>query len=643
MALMQEIYQRVRTLQDPWVAPSLMAALPTADPVARHLIGLLLLEKRHPETAIALIEHYHRFPPDVQGMIVNRIADLDEALRMAIAAHDTPSPGNAVVILRKAGSPRLAHLLLHLLEVGHSDPDRPQIDPTLRRDAAECLLALCRAAVAPSNAIDPKQLHHLHEVVDRTLISYKHHQEPSVLQAWATLATYPGSQSASGNKAFSDPHHQATLRMRELLDQPQVPVMKRVLLSCLRLPALAAPALRGLLKLAEQGALADAVTDWHLLLLPRVQQAIRRVPAMADPLRLDPASLHTLPQAQVLGLVQWVMALPISAAQRVAHLTELATSPDATVRLAVLRHLIGLSDDPAATGARASINRMCSDASPDIARLALRHMIRLGGPALPKLLLTMSNSPHVAVRELALDWLAPMGFARLWQAWPRLSNAQQLSAGRALIKIDAQFHRMLADKLTQQDRGSKLRALSMVQVLNQAPFFEPALLTMARDVDPRIVASAVRCLGQLESPAASAALDHALSHSDSRVRANAVEAMNHRDVARHVERLVTMASTDANRPRANAISALMQMRTSDALAALTRMLQDARAEHRASALWLVETMGLMEVASHVAEMSLGDPDPQVQTRADKAIQTLLRSTTMGPGAQGVSLFRARSA
>ena len=66
----------------------------------------------------------------------------------------------------------------------------------------------------------------------------------------------------------------------------------------------------------------------------------------------------------------------------------------------------------------------------------------------------------------------------------------------------------------------------------------------------------------------------------------------------------------------------------------------------ASALWLVETMGLMEVASHVAEMSLGDPDPAVQSKADKAIQSLLRATTTGSGGSSLSggpMFRARSA
>jgi hypothetical protein len=657
MALMHEIYQRVRAMPEPWVVASLVAALPTSDPVATHLIALLLLERHDPKAGQALIDHYQQFPADVQAMVAARINHFEANLRTAITQPKETAAFNAVQIIRRAGAPQMAHLLLHPLEVQDTPGQEPAVPPELRRDAAECLATLCRQALAPETLIDPLQFQHLQTVVDEALSRYRAHNEPAVMQAWAMLTSAP---ALAMSKAFADPHHTSTLRMRDLVADPQTPVLRRALLSCLRVPTLAAASLRGLHRCAQVGQLPDALRDWHLLLLPRNQQALRRLPSMADPRWIDPSIVPSLEPRQAMGLIHWVIALDLPPRQLVSHLTDMAGSTDAAVRLAALRQLIELSDRcnassgaGAATGSVASsasqevpgmwaaAQRFALDPSPLIARLAVRFLIRTGGPSLPRLLLAMVNSPHALVRELAVECLAPLGFGRLWQAWPRLNEPQRLSAGRALIKIDPHFHRLLSEKLAQRDRPTRLRALSIVEQLNQAPFFELALILLAQENDERVASAAVRALGMVQSPAAVAAVEKALEHHDGRVRANAVEALNQHDLARHTDRLMQMAMSDENRPRANAINALMQMRTADALTALGRMLSDERPEHRTSALWLVQTLGLLEVARQVAEMSLADPDPTVKTRADVVVHQLIQTATPRPAAP--SLFRTRSA
>src|SRR5690606_13404648 len=119
----------------------------------------------------------------------------------------------------------------------------------------------------------------------------------------------------------------------------------------------------------------------------------------------------------------------------------------------------------------------------------------------------------------------------------------------------------------------------------------------------------------------------ALDHADARVRANAVEALQQLESVEQAEdRLRDMAQADHNRPRANAIGALLEMQAGDALAALNRMLIDERPEQRVSALWLVKSMGVMEVARQIAELALRDADPDVRGRArDVAAQLLQKA------------------
>src|SRR5690606_8527026 len=95
----------------------------------------------------------------------------------------------------------------------------------------------------------------------------------------------------------------------------------------------------------------------------------------------------------------------------------------------------------------------------------------------------------------------------------------------------------------------------------------------------------------------------------------------------HVDQLVKMVDDPQNRPRANAIAALLDLRTADAVASLRRMLDDQRPAHRHSALWLVETVGVLDLARHVAELSISDPDANVKRRANRVIEQLLALLT----------------
>lgn len=360
----------------------------------------------------------------------------------------------------------------------------------------------------------------------------------------------------------------------------------------------------------------------HFLVLRDVRQALGH---LREPARLWPGEegLSRLPMRQLRALPLWAHTLPTEQHLRIARLRQLAQSHDATTRLLALRRLLQLAREMADATCDDAIASFCTDHDVVIARMALWHLVRCRYSNLPRILGQLVNSPHDSIRRIASRHLAPLGFARLWEQWPRLPLKHRVSAGRALIKIDAMFHAKLADRLLMDDRRARLRALGMIADLCQGSFFEEALVRLCQQDDAFIVSAAVRALGSASGQTVIATLERLLDHEDSRVRANAVEALEQLQSHRHVDALLSMARHDDNRPRANAIAALMEMRTSDAMQSLARMLGDPRKEHRTSALWLVDAMGLIEVARSVAEMSISDSDPAIRQRAAGAIQNLM--------------------
>ena len=284
---------------------------------------------------------------------------------------------------------------------------------------------------------------------------------------------------------------------------------------------------------------------------------------------------------------------------------------------------MALAGGQAATPANRAICGFCEDADSTIARIALRHLIRVQLPDLPRLLLSLVNSDHEQVQQIATGRIIKLGFDRLWSGWPRLSGDQRLCAGRGMIKLDAEFHARLGRKLARPDRSSRLRALAIIHGLNQGGFFEQALLTLARSQDARIASAAVRALGTAATEQSVLTLGQSLRHRDGRVRANAIEALQQLGAALEPRTLFEMARHDDNRPRANAIGAMLALRDESAVTTLRDMLGDARPNHRTSALWLVKSLGVVEVAPQVGELSITDRDHRVRDRAGNVVAYLL--------------------
>ncbi len=627
MARILDVYRRLRSVTDVTVDQAMAAALPTADPQAVRLIALTLLARQHAEGHAALVYHFDQFPVDIQSAIVNSASRWDASLRRASAQKSHRAPANVVRIVAAAKAAHLAYLITEQLR------HRP---PPLRIQAAGALLELARWAGtaegerpnAPSDC-NAASARHVQLAVEEAVRIYHAHKRPEVLLALAALAPRM-LRLIMTHRLDSD--DSVVTDMKRLFSVATRPEVRRAMLAMIQVPTLSQAIEEGLSVTRDGRHFPDVLTAWHLLLYRRVADPLRR---LARPQRFWPdlTDLNRWPADATRGLSQWAATLGFSQRQRVEHLDRLIHLPDAMSRLAVLRQLIYISEDPdQGSYANRVIARFCQDPEIKLAFVALRHLISCQWSGLRTLLLRLVNSPHGDLARMAGRQLAPIGFERLWHRWPKIPSDQRLALGRALIKIGADWRSQVAAKLVSDSRADRRRAISMIQELGQGQAFETALLAMIQYRDPMIVSAAARALGTTRSPRTERALGALLQHADGRVRANTIAALQQRQCMRYIDQISSMARKEQSRPRANAIRFLLHVHDPNAIHALDRMLGDPDPDQRASALWVVDTTGLVDVVGRVAEMSVTDTDRHVSKRAGRVIHQLISfmSTGMTP-------------
>ncbi|MAE66936.1 MAG: hypothetical protein CMJ18_21975 [Phycisphaeraceae bacterium] len=609
--------RRITGSDNPHVDRALSAALPTAGAAEAGRIGEVLLARGHTEGTLGLVLEFERLPARLQASVCERVSDLFPALRQAAAMRDGPGPRHAVEIIRRGRATSLSYLLSDQLIHGPAD---------LKREAARCLYELamwCRTDRIPGTrpVCDGRASRYLQEVVERAVAVYDGHRQADVLLALAALTPRPVRASFELAALPRSPMADPWRRMLQSADDPNV---CRALVPSLAHEPLAADACAGLRRAVAGSMLSEVLASSHLLRDAALAEALSARGRMTFRTLGDTYDRGGAAH-RARGLVWFAAAVDDDPVQQVRLLDRLRADGDRFARLVALRRLIEVDLAPRSRrlGARKCIGRFCFDPESRIAMLAARHLMRVQAAELPSLMVQLTNSAHVEVRQTASRWLGPRGFEQLWDGWPRLDPERRRSVGRALMKVDAAFHVTLGRRLEGADRAGRLRALAIVAGLNQGDLFEPALLALACSRDPVIQASAASALATVRSDEARQVLLGLLDHEDGRVRANAIEALEPLDLKGDAKHLIGMIDADQNRPRANAIKAAMKLNYRDALSALSKMLGDDRKRHRISALWVVESTGLVDVASEVAEMSITDPDVQVQGRAERVVGRLI--------------------
>eukprot|EP00752_Nemacystus_decipiens_P013601 g12059.t1 len=621
MPRIRDILPAILTQRNEVIDQALSAALPYAQEDELNDLGLAMLHRAKANGVESLVSEYHRLPGPLQQGLVARADQFSTSIRRA-SGRSAAAANNALSIIEQAGSARLGYLVAGLCR--HSEPK-------IRARAGQCIIALAKRAASSegrdqSPHLDAVSAAYLTEAIEQAIVLYNRHENTALLTALLWLCPRPVPEAFA---AIANPEHAAVEPLRRLMTDSPTPATRRALLLVITAHPLALACRQALAMANAQGRLAEPLEMGHCLSLHATRLALRRV-GQPDTCWPDAQQIQQMPNHARRWLPHYLDAItPDDPQEQVIRLTALASKTDKATRLAVLRRLLVLAkpktpdDEPAANNANDTLALLTRDPVPAIARTALWHLIKIDYAGLPRILADLVNSRHESIRRVASKQLAPLGFDRFWKSWPKLDPKRRIAAGRALIKIDHDFHRHLGTRLASRDPDTRIRALVIIAALNQGSFFEEAILELCTSHDERIVASAIKALGGCTSEAAHQALKLAMEHDDTRIRANAIEAISHTQATENLDKLLELAQESEQRPRANAIKALLELRARDALPSLSRMLGDNRANHRISALWLVDELGILQLARLVAEMSINDTDEQVKQRAGQVIQHLI--------------------
>lgn len=612
MPKLQAIFRRLRALDDPVVDHSMSQALSTADPVAQRLLVLSLLVRGEEQALAGVVRCFHKLQPQLQHAVVDHAGDLDQALRTVGREEDLDGRMNMIQIVLQSGSTRLAYLLASQLHHGDAQLTRSAsaalLDLTRR---ATCGFATAEGAVGGLTVSPSRHIGWLAASLSDAAACFAKHGRQDVLLGIACLAPRRHPRLLP---YLTEHKHHAHRALNQLIRQANHELVRRGLLFFAGIEPMEPAAAEALGSAAITPHVPEVMSMSHLLAVPRVRLALRKIKPAEHLAVGDEGRSSTAMTCRLAS--RWMGTIQAEAASRASALASWGLCEDAVGRLFVLRALMAMSHE----AADEQIGAMCFDADANVARIALRHLIRRRWRGLDRLMARLLTSPHGRVRDLAQAALLPRGFSRFWDHWPLMPAATRRAAGRAIRKIDPQFNQRLLERMSDPDVDVRLRAVMMTRELGLETFFERRLLDLSDDRDAHVASAAVRALGGIgESSRVTNQLEQSLTHTDDRVRANAIESIQQLQATEQVEQaLREMAvSGRGNRSRANAVRALLSLPAADAMPALLRMLGDGEASHRLSALWVVRDLGVAEAARRVAELAKTDRDPAVRREAEQ--------------------------
>jgi HEAT repeats len=269
-------------------------------------------------------------------------------------------------------------------------------------------------------------------------------------------------------------------------------------------------------------------------------------------------------------------------------------------------------------------------AEADARRVATETLIHCGAEARDDLRMVAQSapSPSAALAVLHLVRRGELNLAtereddatrtvgNLLRDWWELSAVDRREIGRGLTPT----LRAHADLLRHHLIGASRTRRAAVDLVRQAQvgdvFNEQLRLLAADDSDTRIQSAALTAAAESLAGGVSDILQQGLNSWDSRVRANAIEALDHHQARDEV--FLPFASDDSPRVRANVAVALLGRNRDEGRDTLEQLLTGDERE-RVSGLWAFSKThpeGFLGTAERLARQ---DPSPKVRTRASELL------------------------
>ena len=608
-----EIIRTLIASRNPAADTALATALAEAEPQAQEALVGAVLERGTPVGLAALVATYHSLIDSQRRRVLEAADGLYGAIRDAASASDARVRLNAIAIVANAHKYRLAYILAWLLR------DR---SPRVREAAAHSIRSLTEHYLSiqeaefgqdvgrdgPIITIDrirrkTEDRQRLAEAAAAGIESFDTHHHPPVVEAALWLVDDLGQKLWD---AIFEPGSHIRRTVVELLHRSMTPHLAPFVLEATAYSELR-PTIWKVLSgtLSPETLHALARESWRLAdeTLARAARALRTCPALAG---------------------HWPQLMSGPAEVQVQAIRFVARTGLATDLKAALFHRAVTEGPPEAR--RAAVWALCDMPSPD-SSLILRRVNEAGEPDLAAIarreLRRRSRAPLAPPTETTAARSAPAEaspFDRYWAEFDALPPEEQAARGRELLTRPDCLE-ALRSRLTGMSSLTKVRALRIAAVAGCGAPLQATICELVRDADPMVRSTAASALGSIPNPTSQRLLRECLNDPDSRVRANAVEALE-RISATDEPGIWERLDDEDNRTRANAAKALLKLGVREAAETLCRMLRDADAEQRKSALWVVGELRLASLVRRIQHLAEADPESEVRQQAQQVLGSL---------------------
>lgn len=597
------VFSLLSVEKDPAVDDALREALPHLDEAAREAALELICERGRPATLAELIVGCAAFEPSLQKAIFRRFDAFHPGLRTALESPRFEDRAAAIAAVLAAKDYKSAHSLADALR-SHCTRTR-ELAADAIRTLTESHLARRDHGVSPAEAADFHLCaRRLGEVLQNVVKNWEAHLHTGVLEAalWMieSVEEVLGEQLGRLPNRIAQPVNAILSRSN---DSRLAPFVVRALSHA----GLRAAAAAKISQARDPDFIAAIFDEIWLLSDPQIEHAFRsisQVPGFEQRIASNPSSDSIATAAAV----RMFCCLGGPRDLSIARMSAIADQAAEPVRRAILWELVA-DESSLATQALCLIAARTNDPRSVIAaRECQRRQSREGASPGPGV-----ASPPTPVRK-ALD--------RFIEEHDRLSPEERASLSERLKSLGPELVNQLERKLESARSSDRTGTLRAIQTLGLVQALLPAIYRAARDPDSLVRSTALSALNQDNSPTALRLLRDALNDPDPRVQATAIEALEHLGIEKSAGPVHDKCGSRNNRVRANAIKALWNIESKNAAHALENMLKDASADHRLSALWVVERMRVRNIVEILTAMSGSDPDARIRARAIRVMNSL---------------------
>ncbi len=639
MAVRPRIFDILLGSNDAAADQALVAAAPELDaPLQREAVRVLLSRGREAGLE-ALPGVYDRLTGEAKDAIVAHTARLFGALRATIRNSNIRTRLNTLDIIRCSGNIRLAYLLAHATHdnapqvrteaavalrdlAGRHGQNYAETVATLR-DAAGADAKIVSAAAATLGLLRDER-RYLIDALAEAVNCYESHFRPEVLEAAMLYA------DELEDKLFKRPtakRGKLIETMHGILASSSLPRFAPFIYVALCYQELSRPILSILSTSRDCELFAQLIRLQWLTRDPGIRKslaAIRSLPWLED--GMDAA--FGLPDDAAAMAPAWLLNLGLPSGQKVAALLNFLLLDNPAANRAAVWALVKI-DTPASTLALQSATEHEEEAvrkaaEREIAFRARRDSLIVRRPR--------KDRPDEWTNVLDRASISEE-FEDLWQHFERLQPVQAATAGHHAANYVPGFTAQLQVKLRSPQAGDRLRALRLLQALNTGEQFKNEVFALANDPWPPLRAAAMAVLGRLDDVTSRRILERGANDADPGVQTAAIEALDQMNAPRRLELCLPKLESDHADVRAAAVRALLKLRVPKAAVGLIGMLRDRRAEHRCSALWIIDQMRLDNLTPRVLELAATENDPRIARIANhvaRRLQRVKQSKTSSP-------------